>query len=611
MLKKFKNMSIKGKVVTSFTICNIILAILIFLVLVILTKTCSNYEEAYSNYGEVASTTAYSLSAYESLIVDLEKAALISDSGDLSTALTTCMESKEEMQTSFASIEAMLSDDEGNIINEELAAKYADCQAAYNEMAAGFQAIYKSVKTGELAAAEEALLGADFQAKSGAVTTTFKDLYNTANELGTGRMDSIINNKNITSSLIVASLLVVVGIVVLVAATLSRCLKFPAYNMRDGALKMAEGDVNAEIRHFYDDELGELADSLIKMQDNIRAQAEVAKEISEGNLSMTVTANGENDLLGNAIVTMLDEENRVMGGISEAVSEIKTGAQEVASASQNLAQGSTEQASAIQQITASITDINERTRVNADDANTANKLVTQAKEDANDSTAKMREMIDAMADINNSSENISKIIKVIDDIAFQTNILALNAAVEAARAGAHGRGFAVVADEVRNLAGKSAQAASETAELIEDSITKVQKGSKLAEETAAALEAIVAVIDKIVDITNSIAVASNDQATAISQIDQAIGQVSQVVQTNSATSEQCAAASEELSAQAGKLRDMISRYRLKAQPMGSAQNRVIYEQPAAQDFDRIVMPDDNLEKKAASSISLDEGYGKY
>ena len=327
---------------------------------------------------------------------------------------------------------------------------------------------------------------------------------------------------------------------------------------------VGDGGIEVDITKVADDEFGEIIDAINEMVTSVKHDARLAYNISEGDLSMDVEPRTNIDVLGMAFKKLVDDNNHILGNIREASMQVTTGSEQVASASQSLAQGSTEQASSLEEITASIDEIAHRTKANAEQANNANRLVHEAKEGAVKGNVQMGEMIEAMNDINHASENISKIIKVIDDIAFQTNILALNAAVEAARAGAHGKGFAVVAEEVRNLAGKSAKAASETAELIEDSIHKISKGSRLAEDTANALETIVLNIEQIVGLISNIADASNEQATAITQIDQALGQVSQVVQSNSATSEQCAAASEELSNQAVRLRELIAKFKLRA-----------------------------------------------
>lgn len=363
------------------------------------------------------------------------------------------------------------------------------------------------------------------------------------------------------------------------------------------AIEIAEGRVDVEIHKNRNDEFGGFVDEFQKVVDTIKYQAEIAGHLSKGDLDIDVKVKGEQDVLGNALDSIVTENNKMLSGIRDSSIQLTMGAEQVSDASQALAQGSTEQASAIEEVTASITEIAERTKRNAEEANQANESVHTMKNEAMQSDGHMKDMIGAMTEINESSENISKIIKVIDDIAFQTNILALNAAVEAARAGVHGKGFAVVAEEVRNLAGKSASAASETAEMIEDSIKKVEHGSKLAEGTAASLTEILGEVDNIVTLINSIAVASNDQATAVSQIDQAISQVSQVVQTNSATSEECAAASEQLSNQAMSLRTMIGQYKLKGGDSNIAPLQDSSMGDKSEENERI--------------ISLDGEFGKY
>ena len=358
--------------------------------------------------------------------------------------------------------------------------------------------------------------------------------------------------------------IVCIIVMMILCFSITRTITGPVSKLSIAAKKLAVGDVDTDCTKMHDDDLGELMDAFANMAETIKEQAAVADAISKGDLTIEVTPRSEKDLLGKALQRLVENNNKALGSVQESTMQVTIGAEQVANASQALAQGSTEQASALQQVTASINEIAEKTKKNASEATTANDLVNTVKNMAEDGNGQMKSLTGAMNDINDSSETISKIIKTIDDIAFQTNILALNAAVEAARAGVHGKGFAVVAEEVRNLAAKCGSAASETAEMIEDSIRKVGNGRQLASETAEALDRIVASIEEVAGIINNIAISSNDQATAVSQIDQAIGQVSTVVQTNSATSEQCASASEELSNQAMNLRNQMSQYKLKA-----------------------------------------------
>lgn len=262
----------------------------------------------------------------------------------------------------------------------------------------------------------------------------------------------------------------------------------------------------------------------------------------------------------NEIIKSLNED---YGKLNAAAKEVASGAKQVSEASMSLSQGSTEQASSIEEVTASVAEVASEIKKNAENARQANDLSQTAVENASKGREQMKVMLEAMKDINESSDSISKIIKVIDDIAFQTNILALNAAVEAARAGQHGKGFAVVADEVRNLAAKSANAAKETASLIEDSVKKTSAGTKIANETAEKLNSIVENVTGSAKIISGIASSSEEQAAGITQVDVAMEQISKVTQNNTATSEEAASASEELSSQSQKLEELVGRIKLK------------------------------------------------
>jgi methyl-accepting chemotaxis protein len=377
-----------------------------------------------------------------------------------------------------------------------------------------------------------------------------------------------------------------------------RIIRVNTTRLSNAAKQLAEGNIDIKIEKDGNDEFGQMMDEFGKLVENIKYQTSVVQEVADGNLSVEVTPKSENDVMGNALKKLVSRNCHALSNISDGAYQVSTSASEVASASEALAQGSTEQASAIQEINASINDIAEKTKRNAEEADNAAGLMSQAIENVKRGNTEMQEMVEAMQDINKSSASISKIIKVIDDIAFQTNILALNAAVEAARAGDAGKGFAVVAEEVRNLAAKSSAAAAETAELIEDSIQKVGAGTQIADETAKALEEITGVVQQSETIVRGIAESSNYQATAIDQIDQAIEQVSQVVQTNSATSQQCAAASVELSGQAGRMKELLSVYRLGGHDADNLSDDMhnIYRRNTA---------------KNEQIISLNDNFGKY
>ena len=315
-----------------------------------------------------------------------------------------------------------------------------------------------------------------------------------------------------------------------------------------------------------EDEIGKLIAAAVQFVKRLHEVSTALKTLADGDLSIELPLLSPQDTMGLTVRTMVENLNSMFSDIQSATAQVAMGSKQIADGAQNLAQGSTEQASAVQELSASITEIAHKTKANAEMAEHAANLAVAIKGNAEKGNMQMDQMMQAVREINEASQSISRVIKAIDDIAFQTNILALNAAVEAARAGQHGKGFAVVAEEVRNLAAKSAEAAKETGSLIANSIEKAEIGSRIATDTAASLVEIVAGINESNKIVDDIAQSSEQQSLGITHINTGIDQVAQVVQQNSATAEQSAAASQEMSSQANALESLIAELKLKEGP---------------------------------------------
>ncbi|MFH1138428.1 MAG: methyl-accepting chemotaxis protein [Pseudomonadota bacterium] len=328
--------------------------------------------------------------------------------------------------------------------------------------------------------------------------------------------------------------------------------------------KLSVGSLRERVGISSGDEVGRLSQAVDDYMENMSQLVDLLGRIGDGDLTIQAPVRSEEDEIRPVVQKMVENLRDMVEKVTKASERLTAGSSEVANSSQALSQGATEQAASLEEIASAMTQVGAQTKSNAENAQQADQLSKSSRGAAENGAAQMEDMIRAMNEINNSSKEIAKIIKAVDDIAFQTNLLALNAAVEAARAGKHGQGFAVVAQEVRALAGRSAAAAQETAELIEGSLKKVGKGTQIAGQTALALKEIVEGVTKVADLVGEIAASSNEQAKGIAEINTGLKQVEQVTQSNTANAEETASAATELSSLARGLHDLLSRFKLRA-----------------------------------------------
>lgn len=342
----------------------------------------------------------------------------------------------------------------------------------------------------------------------------------------------------------------------------------PLHAIEDVAMELTEGNLHSTLEYHSDDEIGKLAHSMRK---SIRILGTYVDDIdrsmklfSEGNFDVHPEVEWRGDFVGilNSFMAFQASMAGTIKGIQNVSNEVSGAAEQVASSSNDLADGATNQAAVVEELTATVTGVSEQVEKNSQSAKEISVKVDELGNAISESNGKMHEMVDSMHEISEASKEIDKIITTINEIASQTNLLALNASIEAARAGEAGKGFAVVANQVNVLADQSAQAAKESATLIETSVKAVEKGMVIAGQTAAQLEEVAENSKLITTEVTNIAETLETQTTEIKQINEGIEQINDVVQTNSATSEECAAASQEMSSEAESLREMIRKFKV-------------------------------------------------
>jgi len=554
-MRWYKNLKIPYKLIVSFLLMAALAIIIGLTGILNLVSVRDDAQILYEKAAKPTSDLAQVLELYQEYRVELRNIILMETS---------------QMQASIDALNAknerilnIMKNFESTIVTEATREQYNRFLTSYDKYLVLAEEIIQSARIGNKTNATAALFSNDMAQTVANVDDAMTQLFNQKVNGAASQYDLIVAAARRGN--IIMQVLVLVGalLAITLGLVVARIISKPIAQLVNAADQIALGDVNIDITVDTKDEVGKLAASFAKMVENIRHQALAAQQVATGDLTTEVPIRSANDLLGNNLADMVKKNHEAISKVHLAAEQVAIGSKQVSDSSGLLSQGAAEQSSTIEELAAAIEELSSQTEQNAQNADTVNKLTEDAKTSAEQSYALMHEMLRAMDEISESSGKISKVIQVIEDIAFQTNILALNAAVEAARAGQHGKGFAVVAEEVRNLAARSAAAAKDTTAMIENSVKKSADGSKIANDTAQALDKIVGEIEQIATLVSGIASASNQQALGIRQINEGVTQVSHVVQSNSATAEEIAAASQELYSQAALLKETVNQYKLQ------------------------------------------------
>lgn len=557
-----KNMKIGKKLVSAFLAVTIITSIAGIIGFRVLTTMTNRYSDALVNYGFAQGDVGLFDAEFNNDRALIRGVIIYTDS-------TKLQETKKKIDQSKANLNQYLAKMKSEMVTDKEVSYYNTLKSSMDEYLPIQDQIVDLAVANKKSDAN--ILGMQkcdplCNKVTTAINTLVQEKANTGTQISSDLGQQAAVSEKIMIGVLVLSIVLSIFIAVLIARGISR----PVSELVQVAKKLADGDLSAKVTVTSKDEIGQLGDAFRETIQTLNQYITDIKvklaRVEKGDLTITKDFEYKGDFvqLIKSIGGIVQFMNDTIAGMREASDQVASGSEQVSSGAQALAQGATEQASSTEELAASIAEISSQVEENAGHATKASENMDQVTSEIETCNQQMQQMVEAMSKIDDSSNQIGKIIKTIEDIAFQTNILALNAAVEAARAGDAGKGFAVVADEVRNLASKSAEAAKDTTVLIQNSTSEVENGSKIADETAKSLLRVVESAKVVSDTVEQISLATTKQSNAIQQINVGVEQISSVVQTNSATAEESAAASEELSGQAQTMRTLAAKFKLRS-----------------------------------------------
>ncbi|MGL5435397.1 MAG: methyl-accepting chemotaxis protein [Lachnospiraceae bacterium] len=549
-----KNLNIAKKLIFSFSVL-ILISIVIGVSGVTGLGTLAKAQEKMYSYNLVALQEIGNIRAnYQNQRVLIRELAL-------------CQEGDEVYDKVADHLLQLETDMDGYIQTYKTTIDLTEDMESFNTFESRYNSEFKDIKQQLIAGGENGAIVVELIDTGSSLSDQMSGYLDTCLEANVLQAQSGISNSRLSQRnfIVIQIVILFVGFVIagVIILFLHRNIAQPLTKMLFAARQLATGDVNVRIESKSTDEVGQLADAFQNMALMIREQTLALNKIAHGDLSAEITVNGENDMIGNGLKECSTNLNRIMKEINTAASQVSTGAEQVSESSQMLAQGTSEQAAAIEQLSSSIFEISLNTKEGAKMSESLAELFQEINLRAKESSGLMNDMVDAINAVKNATTSISKIMKLMGDISFQTKILSINAAVEAANAGEYGKGFAVVADEVRNLARRSAQAASDTEVLIDNCVQTVQTGSAIVQKSH---EVLLRILQDVVESTrhiDDIAQATNEQSVSIEQINMGIDQVSKVINLNSSSAEQSAMAAEKMSAMAENLAKLVANFRLQ------------------------------------------------